>query len=197
MLVGAAIFLLLLVGLLAIPVTLKFRVSWQQALEQEVRLLWAFGLVRVRIPSGEAQAEPKPPAKDKKKQQRKKRSARGPGNVLAAIRDGRFRRRIMKFARDLWDAVHKQSIRLRLRIGLGDPADTGRLWAVVGPVAGMLAAVRDATIEIEPEFFDPVFEMDTSGSIRIVPLYVIYLVIGLMLSPSVWRGVKIMRVGTR
>ncbi|MDH3508770.1 MAG: DUF2953 domain-containing protein, partial [Gammaproteobacteria bacterium] len=101
------------------------------------------------------------------------------------------------FARDLWGAVRKQSILLRLRIGLGDPADTGRLWAIVGPVAGMLTAVRDATIEIEPEFFDPAFELDTSGSIRVVPLHIVYLVVSLMFSPSVWRGVKIMRSGTR
>jgi len=195
-LVGAALFLLLLVGLLAIPVTLEFEVAWRNALEQNVRLRWAFGLVHVRIPSADPRAEPESRTVPEKKKQRARQSRRGPGNVLAAVRDGRFRRRIVKFARDLWGAVRKQSILLRLRIGLGDPADTGRLWAIVGPVAGMLTAIRDVTIEIEPEFFDPAFELDTSGSIRLVPLHIVYLVVGLMFSPSVWRGVKIMRSGT-
>ena len=197
MLVGAALFLVLLVGLLAIPVTLEFEVAWRNALEQNVRLHRAFGLVRLRIPSADPRAEPESHTVPEKKKRRARQSPRGPGAVLAAVRDGRFRRRIVKFARDLWGAVRKQSILLRLRIGLGDPADTGRLWAIVGPVAGMLTAVRDATIEIEPEFFDPAFELDTSGSIRVVPLHIVYLVVSLMFSPSVWRGVKIMRSGTR
>ena len=195
MLYGVALFLVLLVGLLAIPLTLDFDFSWHKSLEQNVRLGWAFGLVRVQIPSSDSRAEPESPSARKKKRRGAQRSSRGPGNVLAAVRDGRFRGRIMKFMRDLWGAVRKQSILLRLRIGLGDPADTGRLWAVVGPIAGMLSAVRDATIRIEPEFFDPTFELDSSGRIQVVPLHVIYLIVGLLLSPSVWRGVKIMRGG--
>ena len=196
MLIGSALFVLLLVGLLAIPLTLDFDFTWRQSLEQNVRLGWAFGLVRVRIPSSDSRAKPKPPKARNKKKRSAKKSARGPGNVLAAVRDGRFRGRLLKFMRDLWGAVRKQGILLRLRIGLGDPADTGRLWAVVGPVAGMLSALRDATIEIEPEFFDPTFELDSRGRIRVVPLYVVYLIVGLLLSPSVWRGVKLMRGGT-
>jgi hypothetical protein len=197
-LVGAALFLVLLVGLLAIPITLDFDFAWRQSLEQNVRLRWAFGLVRVRIPSSDLQAEPESPTAPKetaptKKKRRARQSVRGPRNVLAAVRDGRFRRRILKFAGDLWGAVRKRSILLRLRIGLGDPADTVRVWAVVGPIAGMLSAVRDATIQIEPEFFDPAFELDTSGSIRVVPLHIVYLVVGLIFSPSIWRGVRIMR----
>ena len=144
MLYGVALFLVLLVGLLAIPLTLDFDFSWRQSLEQNVRLGWAFGLVRVRIPSSDSRAESESPRarKENKKERRAQRSTRGPGNMFAAVRDGRFRGRLIKFMRDLWGAVRKQSIFLRLRIGLGDPADTGRLWAVVGPIAGMLSAVR-------------------------------------------------------
>ncbi len=196
MLVGVALFMVLLVGLLAIPITLDFKFAWHQALEQNVRVRWAFGLVDVRIPSADGRDESKKRAVPSEKKRRKAQSSGGPRHVFAAIKDGRFRRRILRFARDLWQAVRKQSIFLRFRIGLGDPADTGRLWSVIGPIAGMLSAVRDATIQIEPEFFDPTFEVDSSGSIRLVPLYILGLVLGLLLSPSVWRGVKILRGGT-
>lgn len=195
MLVGVALFLALLISLLAIPITLDFKFAWHQALEQNVRMRWAFGLVNVRIPSAGAR-DGSEKAVPSRKKRGAARSSRGPRHVLAAVRDGRFRRRILKFARDLWQAVRKQSIFLRLRIGLGDPADTGRLWGVIGPIAGMLSTVRDAKIQIEPEFFDPAFEMDTSGSIRVVPLHILGLVLGLLLSPSVWRGVRILRSGT-
>lgn len=193
MLIGVALFLVLLVGLLAIPITLEFDVAWRKSLQRNLRLHWVFGIVRVRVPSSGPPAEPHPERAQTQKKRRSKRSARGFGNVLAAVRNRRFRSRLMRFARDLWTAAHKQSLLLRLRIGLGDPADTGRLWAVVGPISGVLSAVPNATIEIEPEFFDPVFELNTSGRIRIVPLHVAYLLVGLVFSPSVWGGVKSMR----
>ena len=95
--------------------------------------------------------------------------------------------------RDIWRAVHKQNLVLRVRIGLGDPADTGRLWALVGPVSGMLATARDASIEIEPEFIDAVFELDSSGNIRVLPLQMVYLMFGLLISPSFWHGFRHLR----
>ena len=82
---------------------------------------------------------------------------------------------------------------LRLRIGLGDPADTGRLWALVGPLSGYLAASGQAVIAVEPDFVDSVFEARGSGALSVVPLRMLGLVTGLLLSPPVWRGLWRMR----
>ncbi len=100
---------------------------------------------------------------------------------------------MFRFVADLWRAIRKQDVNLRIRLGLGDPADTGRLWAVVGPVAGLLANVEEASVEIEPDFMDAVFELESSGEIRLIPLQILYLVVALLLSPPVWLGVKRMR----
>ena len=197
MLTGVALFLLAIVALLAVPVTLSFRVSWQRAFRGSVKLGWLFGLVRVRLPS----AKPKPDSSGERKSARKKLARKKPvkaasgkkSGPVAAIRWKPFRQRIVRFVGAVWRAIHKRDLKLRIRIGLGDPADTGQLWAVVGPVSGLLANSREASIEIEPEFIDPVFELDSSGSIRVIPLQLVYLVLGLLLSPSVWQGVKRMR----
>ena len=98
---------------------------------------------------------------------------------------------------DFWHAVRKRHVSLHIRIGLGDPADTGQLWAVVGPVAGVLATIQEASIEIEPEFFDTTFELDGSGNIRLIPLQMIYLIVALLLSPAVWQGISKMRTAGR
>lgn len=82
---------------------------------------------------------------------------------------------------------------MHLRIGLGDPADTGQLWALMGPVAGVLANCKGASFEIEPEFYEETFELDSSGRIEFVPLQILYLTIAMLLSPPVWRGIKEMR----
>ena len=189
MLVGIVTSLLVLAALLAVPVRLSYRLSWRRALQGNIQLRWLFGLVRVQIPLAQSKQLP-----DKRQtvSRRKRKGGPSPGksNPFAAIRQKAFRRRVFRFLRDTWRAIHKQNLRLRVRIGLGDPADTGQLWAVVGPVSGMLAMVEDASIEIEPEFIDVVFELDSSGSIRVVPLQMIYLASGLLLSPSFWQGIR-------
>jgi len=90
-------------------------------------------------------------------------------------------------------ALQKKDVNLRVRVGLGDPADTGQLWAIVGPMAGILANVQQASIEIEPEFFDATFQVNSSGNIRLIPLQMIYLTAGLLLSPPIWQGIIKMR----
>lgn len=192
MLIAIAIFLLVLIALLAVPVKLSYWVSWRRAIQGNVQLLWLFGLVRLKLPLARAK---RPALKQQTSGGKKRESAPSnkKSNPFGAVRQKAFRQRVLRFVRDIWRAIGKQDLSLRVRIGLGDPADTGRLWAVVGPIAGMLTMVQDASIEIAPEFTDAVFELDSSGKILVVPLQVIYLAFGLLLSPSFWRGLKLIR----
>lgn len=111
-------------------------------------------------------------------------------NVFAAIRQKAFRQRMIKFISDLWHAVQKENITLRFYVGLGDPADTGLLWAIVGPVSGILTTSQEASIEIVPDFIDTTLKIDSSGTIRIVPLQIIVLTLGCFLSPPVLKGLR-------
>jgi hypothetical protein len=192
MLIAIATFLIALVALLAVPVRLSYWVSWRRSIQGNVQLHWLFGLVQLQLPLARA----KPPTMKQKTSGGKKR-ARAPSNKktnpFGAIRQKAFRQRVFRFVRDIWRSIRKQNLTLHVRIGLGDPADTGRLWAVFGPIAGMLTMVQDASIEISPEFTDAVFELDSSGNIRVVPVQMIYLTFGLLLSPSFWQGLKQIR----
>lgn len=102
---------------------------------------------------------------------------------------------MLRFGADLWHALRKRDIKLHLRLGLGDPADTGQLWAVVGPLAAMLAGVKDVEVEIEPEFLDAVFELESRGTLRLIPLQILWLAVALLFSPGLWRGIRLMRSG--
>lgn len=193
MLIGTAIFLSLIVILLAMPVTLTYQLSWKKTLSADVRLDWAFGLVRADVsPDGTTSKADKPPTARKKAGRRGKPKDRK-ANVLAAIRERAFRRRILRFVADLWRGIHKKNVELLVRLGLGDPADTGRLWAVLGPLSGMLARLRDARVVIEPDFVDATFEVDSSGTLRVIPLQFVTLALGLLVSPPIWRGIVLMR----
>ena len=190
MLTGVVVFLLFLIVLLAIPLTLTFKVSWRHFFQNEIELKWAFGLVHFRFPP----FRPKAPSSEDEELEQKvgrwTRSSSEKRNFFAVIRHQAFRRRIFKYIGDLWYAVHKKNLSLRVRIGLGDPADTGQLWGILGPTVGLLANVRVASITIEPEFLDTTFELDSSGSVRVIPLQMVYMTMLLLLSPSIWQGIR-------
>ena len=192
MLIGTVIFLSLIVILLAMPVTLTYQFSWKETPSANLRLNWAFGLVRADVSPDLAKPGPDKPDATRKKAARRGKST-GRKNFMAAIRQAPFRRRMLRFVTDLWRTIHKKNVQLLVRLGLGDPAETGQLWAVLGPLSGMLARLRDIRVTIEPDFLDATLEVDSSGTIRMIPLQVAVIVFGLLFSPSIWRGIMSMR----
>lgn len=175
--------------LLAIPVTLTFRLAWPEGADNDARLCWAFGLVRLRLPTETPAAAPD----GRRAAEGGEDTATNAAGILAALRLRAFRRRLLRFAADLWRAFHKDEVSLDLRVGLDDPADTGLLWSILGPASALLSNVRDAALCLRPVFGEPTFELDASGRIRVVPLRLLYLAVALTLSPSIWRGFGRMR----
>jgi hypothetical protein len=193
-LIGTVIFLSLVVILLAVPVTLTYQCSWRRTVSAELRLTWAFGLVRADVSPDQGKSKSEKPEEARSKSDRRQRTpGKKKNDFLAAIRQPSFRRRILRFVSDVWRSIHKKNIRLLLRIGLGDPADTGQLWAAFGPLSGMFARARDVSITVVPDFLDSTFEVDSSGTIRVIPLQFAVLALGLLFSPSIWRGFMFMR----
>ncbi len=190
-LAGIGLIFIAVLVVLAIPVTLVFRLSWPQKDRRDVAVRWFFW--RIRLDAG-AGAEPK---RDKSRDERaRKRDGSSPtqaGDVLAALRYAPFRRRLMRFVGDVWSSIQKRDVFIHLRLGLGDPADTGQLWALLGPLAGMLATVDDASIRIDPDFVDAAVEVDAGGELRVVPLRLIGQAVMLMLSPDFRHGLRRMR----
>jgi hypothetical protein len=198
-LIGAAAVLLVLIALLAIPVTLRFNISWHGMLHQDVRVDWAFGLVRVRVAAprakgkGDARSESKAKKRASPSRAHQKRKGRNKPDVLAALRLRKFRLRIARFMRSFWRAFHKDDVKLRVRIGLEDPAETGQLWGLIGPLAALLTIVREISVSVVPEFREATFELDTSGKIRVIPGRLVVIVGSLLLCPSFWQGMKTLR----
>ncbi len=81
-----------------------------------------------------------------------------------------------------------------MRLGLGDPADTGRLWAFLGPLNAAAQNLRNAEVRIEPEFVDPTFEFEINGRVRLVPLQFLALATAFALSPPSIRAWRTLRI---
>jgi len=195
-LIVIAVLLGLVVLLLAVPMDVVFRFANVEALAGQVTVRWLFGLARFRIKIPDI-AKPKPPTtkpKHNAEEARKEFKARGRRtNVLAALKQSAFRKRLFRFAKSLVHAMHARELYLRMRLGLGDPADTGRLWAMVGPLSALAQNLRNAEVRIEPEFADPVFEFESHGRVLLIPIQFIFLAVGFVLSPPsirAWRTLK-------
>jgi hypothetical protein len=191
---GLAGLLGLVLLLLAVPVDVEFRLEGIEPFTGQVAVRWLFGLVRYRIPVARVgEPAPMPEAKPKAELERARPEARGRHrDVLAALRQAAFRRRVYRLLEDLVRAVRLRRLRLLMRLGLGDPADTGRLWAAVGPL-NALATLRNAELRIEPEFADPVFEFQADGRVLLVPLRFLILAVAFALSPPTIRAWRTLR----
>lgn len=191
--IGVALVLVLI--LLGLPLHVAFQFEGLQAPCARFTVNGLFGLLRVGLvlPAAARDSTRVPERPVTKAQPAHRWPRLGGAGVLAALRQAAFRQRLLRLARDMLAAAHLQQLRLRLRLGLGDPADTGCLWAVVGPVAAWARTHRDAEVQIEPDFIDAVLEIQAQGRARIVPLQLLGLVAVFALSPvslRAWRAFR-------
>ena len=173
-----------LLGLLAIPVDVAISVRRDDGVwAGRVTLGWLFGLVRVRL------RKPGKRARGKSGHTGMGRHGRGGSRRLAtAIGTDGFARLILRLGRNLIHHIHVHDVVLRARVGLADPADTGRLWGLVGPASVAAEALPGSCIEVSPDFDAEVFDLDGSGSVRFLPVALLGAVLAFLLSPSTLRA---------
>jgi hypothetical protein len=179
--------------LLAVPVELAFSVQ-RHAGQQEsgATFGWLFGLVRLPLGRPGRRA---PSRVGKHKAGRGK--GPGPRRLMAMLRSEGFTRRLLGLARDLLRRIQIRELNLAVRLGLDDPADTGRLWALVGPVIALLPLPTAASLAVTPDFHAEAFDVDGRGRIRVIPLQLLATLVVFALSPTTFRALYAMRSGAR
>jgi len=175
--------LAVVVAVLAIPFEVIFKIHRYKELQSDVAVRWLFGVVKFSIPSSphkQKQIDIPRESTTVKKATGKRGSARAIKNLLW---NARFRYRLLRFVKDVFKTIHIASFYLRVRLGLDDPADTGRLWAFFGPLSVFLSSHSNSTVSLEPDFEKEIVYVDSSGAIRIVPLQVIFTILAFLFSP--------------
>ena len=185
MLIVSAVFLAFLIALLAIPVDVKFSVRWHERFRARVMIAWMFGLVRLPMPSKTGKPSRQEPSQ---KTRKGKPLYKGSRNMVTMLRSEGFWPRLLRFASDILNVMQVRIFRLRVRLGLEDPADTGQIWAFVGPLTAMLAGARGTDIEIEPDFERAFLSVDGNAELRVIPIRVFAVVIPFIGSPATLRA---------
>ena len=187
MLTGIAIclaFLMILSFILPVDIIFSLQSSPSFARRISVRLM--FGLIRLPIPSRFIRSPFRRPSR--RKEYRGRRSQSRLRRFMILFKGKGFFRRVLRFISDMYRAVHIRILSLYCVLGLDDPADTGRLWAVIGPISNIIADLYLPDILIEPDFTAETFFVEGKGEIRVIPVRILYIVTLFLMSPSTIRA---------
>lgn len=187
----------LLILLLASPIAAAFRFTGIAEVSGQITIGWLFGLLhfRIRLPGRDGSSVPSKRASAANIGPERSRRQGWHSRAAALLRGSPFRRRSLRLAADLLRAAHLRGLHLHLRLGLGDPAETGRLWAIMGPLSALAQALPEARVQIEPEFMEATLEFEAQGRLRLIPAQILALLVGFALSPVSIRAWRSLRVG--
>lgn len=182
----------LAIALLALRVTLHVAVERRELLRVRGEARLFGGFVRLRFgeakPSHPSRPRPEP---DGSPQRARRRRAFSPALLLDAD-FGALRRPLGRFFTRLRTAVRLRQFAGSFRVGLDDPADTGRLWAVLGPAVIVAARVLP-NLRVDMDFERPRVDFEGYAHVVFVPLELVFIVLALVLSPPVLRAAWLMR----
>lgn len=157
--------------LLIIPIDIIFSLQRCPSIQRRISVYLMFGLIRFPVPSRCIRNLFR--QRSRRKESKVKRSQSQLRRVIIVLKSKGFSCRLLKFISDMYKAMRIRILNLRFILGLDDPANTGRLWAFIGPISNIFANLYIPNIYIEPDFMAETFYVEGKGEIRIIPMRVL------------------------
>ena len=130
-----------------------------------IKYRWLFGLVKGE-PRGRAK---KPPEKEKPSSRRRRLADINLIYRVLTIKG--LAKNFLRLVKSVLGSFRLRGMAADLRLGLDDPADTGMLFAVLGPATALLGPSIFERISIQPSFEEGVLvEGYTHGAARLRPI---------------------------
>jgi len=193
------ILFILLALILLVPIDLEGRVSLGGDRPKTwMRIGWLFGRLSKDVSCGSAEREPsekgeeQAPEKGKEEDEEDGGEAKGGlGSfriVFEILKTEGFLGNLARLLSGLFRAIQVRSLKIDIKIGLPDPAETaeavGLLWAVLIP----LEALAPLRARIEASFSEEALEGSAEGRLRIMPIEIVPPLARFLLAPSSWRA---------
>ena len=132
-----------------------------------LRFSWLFGLVSKEI-TGEKK---KPPDKRRAAKGKKKHGRRDTRIIFRILRTKGVLRRLKELLKGVFSCLKFRELVADFKIGLGDPADTALLFAIIGPATAFLGSSQLHQIRLQPSFGDDaVLEGYSRVTVRLRPI---------------------------
>jgi len=172
---------------------MAFRLDVDERPRFRMRLVWLFGLVSKEITKAKKKPEEERRVTEGKRKPRKRKiKAR---TILKVLRTRCLLRQLKRLLKDILRRLKIRDLTADITVGLGDPADTGLLFAVMGPATFFLGSSRIHEIRVRPSFEDEaVFEGYLSGAVRLLPIQLVIPSLRFTFSLAAIRVVKTLAV---
>ena len=158
---------ILLLFILCVPVNMFLNADMSGKPTFRLRLSWLFGLVSREIPWEKG----KPAEKERAVKVRKKRRWGDASIIFSILRTKGVLGRFKELLKDIFCCFNLRELVADFKIGLGDPADTGLLFAIIGPATVFLGSSHRHQIRVEPSFSDDATLQGYShGMVRLHPI---------------------------
>lgn len=135
-----------------------------------LRFSWLFGLVRQEI----AGKKGKPSEKKRATRAGRKRRRADIMLIFRVLKTKGLLKRLQELLKDMFSRFNFRDLVADFKVGLGDPADTGLLFAIIGPATALFGSSRLYQIKLEPDFGDDaVLQGYSYGVIRLRPIQLV------------------------
>lgn len=157
----------LLVFVLCVPLDMVLHADVYGKPKVRLRFSWLFGLVSKEITGKKEE----PVEKRRVAKGKKKRRWRDTRVIFRILRTKGVPRRFKELLKDLFSCLNFRDLVADFKIGLGDPADTGLLFTLLGPATVFLGSSRLHQIRFEPSFSDDaILQGYSHGTVRLRPI---------------------------
>ena len=179
--------MVLLLFVLCVPLDIVIHTDVYGKPKFRLRFSWLFGLV-----SKEMTGKKEKPEKKRKAAKGKKRHRRQDTRVIFSILKTKgVLRQFQELLKGVFSCLKFRDLVADFKIGLGDPADTGLLFAIIGPAAAILGSSHHHQIRFEPSFSDDaVLQGYSHGTVRLHPIHLAAPFLKFAFSLSAIRVVK-------
>lgn len=157
----------LLIFVLCVPLNIVLHADVYEKPKVRMRFSWLFGLVSKEI-TGKKE---KPVEKRRAAKVKKKRRWGDTRVIFRILRTKGVLRRFKELLKDVLSCLNFRDLVADFKIGLGDPADTGLLFAFLGPATVFLGSSHIHQIRFEPSFSDDaILQGYSRGTLRLHPI---------------------------
>ena len=161
----------ILIFVLCVPLDMTLHADVYGKPKLRLKLSWLFGLVSKEVTRGKEPKEKKKLVKEKRKPREGKRRFR---DILEILRTRGLLSQLKRLLRDVLSRLKIRDLIADFRVGLGDPADTGLLFALIGPATFWLNSSLSHRIRVQPSFEgEGVFEGYSHGVVRLRPIQLV------------------------
>ena len=156
----------LFILVLCVPLDIALRIDVPGRPKFRVKLAWLFGLVSKEVREGKKPEETERAAEGERKPGRKKRFK----VIFQLLRTKGLLRQFKRLIGDVLRCLKLRDLAVNFRVGFDNPADTGLLFALIGPATFWLSPSFPGQIRLEPSFADEaVCEGYLRGTVRLSP----------------------------